>query len=1168
MSGDGQRIGARKSDLAPSNVGYYLAAHQFVASLSDFDPARWGEVLERNPDPLSGAWQLWAVDQVLAKRGILPNRMASLAAAVDHLGAADLAEESKLALAELLSAMGTCHVQRGDGGLALPFFEAAHALWTALVDDAIAEVRTGSGRHRPSVSTMCAVQLRSLGVKLSERSSQHLRQWLVERPAHVMGETFKSIVSLVGTNSGPAAARASADDAHKWLDQRYVTARVYTARAAHYGIFNALGDIEWLALENDAALRAHEAADALVRDLDTEADRQLSNAVRLHLAPRLAQAGREYEALELLAALEDWVYQNREQAPEIGFRARSAQCFARWRLHADKTVEADVRRLVSDWERHLEKSEVDFGTPSGFARKAHLTGAYRLLLTILAENPRTPIGDYSDVLCALRDAERISALDDRTAVGRFRSRAGLPGVLEVIPGYLRDGECALFAEWGAERLTFAVVEAGGVSLSVDSPDLRRAVNALWLGYKHRSAQAVAGIDTGDEESLETLGSAVWRTLPEPVRTALGRASTVYYSPDPLSDTDEMPLELVCSPGGLLGATTSISRLRSPQAVVRQLAPRPLPIPQSEDGRVLLAQAPAEYPELIIGHTEAANVERFMGLLGLHAERGEVASAEELAAALAKPCRVLHYVGHGVADQLSESAAVGADEGLIPDRLPVLPSDPVCVFSCCELARIRFIHGGGSRSFTDALLEQGARTVVAYTQPVPDQHAIQLSREFYRASRTEPVGVAVAHARSKAIAHGIAPAVAASLVVTGDPHAKLTGAEPITHPDWPTIVLRSIALDDPPLLEVAAAHLPAAPWSRALARWLRGKPPQRRKQDELVEAVRSDNVRGASALRILLASERLAELPDDGSPSEIAEAQALLEDSIAVADLLDERLPRAALTVAYVQRAGERAVDPVIVGRLALAVGEIRLWTTTLNVETLNRRARRLMMEVAVRQSGSADGDAADASTTGLEMYNQGVRYLNEGKVPEACSALREAVASKHPEAAPRAALLLGQTLADQGDSAGARAPLELARASGDPQIAPQASIKLGLIAVADSEQPLARSLFEETIASEHPEFAPMAAVNLGQVLEMQGDVGGALEAYEYALQNGGPPVAARASYLIAFAMHGAGLRDEARQYYEHALGFGDAEVSQHARNGLAALDNLAARDRRRSGGGR
>jgi tetratricopeptide (TPR) repeat protein len=79
-------------------------------------------------------------------------------------------------------------------------------------------------------------------------------------------------------------------------------------------------------------------------------------------------------------------------------------------------------------------------------------------------------------------------------------------------------------------------------------------------------------------------------------------------------------------------------------------------------------------------------------------------------------------------------------------------------------------------------------------------------------------------------------------------------------------------------------------------------------------------------------------------------------------------------------------------------------------------------------------------------FNLGTLYQQHGSAEDAIAAFREAVASQHPEFAPKAAVNLGFVLYnDLGDISGATAAFETAIASGHPQQAPLALANLRAI---------------------------------------------------------------------------------------------------------------------------
>jgi tetratricopeptide (TPR) repeat protein len=109
----------------------------------------------------------------------------------------------------------------------------------------------------------------------------------------------------------------------------------------------------------------------------------------------------------------------------------------------------------------------------------------------------------------------------------------------------------------------------------------------------------------------------------------------------------------------------------------------------------------------------------------------------------------------------------------------------------------------------------------------------------------------------------------------------------------------------------------------------------------------------------------------------------------------------------------------------------------------------------------------------------------------------------------------GDSLADKGDAAGARACYQLAIDSGHPYWASYAAHHLGVMLTGQDDPAGARACYQLAIDSGHADVAPFAAANLGILLAGQGDVGGARAAYQLAIDSGHPDVPPHAAANLA-----------------------------------------------------
>jgi TolA-binding protein len=139
-----------------------------------------------------------------------------------------------------------------------------------------------------------------------------------------------------------------------------------------------------------------------------------------------------------------------------------------------------------------------------------------------------------------------------------------------------------------------------------------------------------------------------------------------------------------------------------------------------------------------------------------------------------------------------------------------------------------------------------------------------------------------------------------------------------------------------------------------------------------------------------------------------------------------------------------------------------------------------------RESGDAAGLQVSLDNQALigreidRMDANSERYLSQlfgnEETSKARTAFQEAIESGYVGYTPRAAVYLGEILADQGDLAKATAVFRQVIDSGDAESAPQACFKLGLLLKGRGDVAGARTAFQQAIDSDHSDYASRARV--------------------------------------------------------------------------------------------
>lgn len=227
--------------------------------------------------------------------------------------------------------------------------------------------------------------------------------------------------------------------------------------------------------------------------------------------------------------------------------------------------------------------------------------------------------------------------------------------------------------------------------------------------------------------------------------ASGAAATLPWELLPLPERATAPMS------GCLA-----SRLRHlPLPVTRPAVP-PLP----ETLRILLVlAAPEDQPTLNLALEEALLRRVWRGFSGLEIETlGRADRATLRAALLAKPCHVLHIIGHGDFDEASQRGHLfftgddGSAEAVSGDalagELTAASELRLVVLNACSSGRVAAANAADPfAGVATALLAAGIAAVVAMQFPITDRAAIAFSQALYRRlAAGAPLDRAVAEGR--------------------------------------------------------------------------------------------------------------------------------------------------------------------------------------------------------------------------------------------------------------------------------------------------------------------------------------------------------------------------------------------------------------------------------------
>jgi hypothetical protein len=570
---------------------------------------------------------------------------------------------------------------------------------------------------------------------------------------------------------------------------------------------------------------------------------------------------------------------------EAVLRVRHADLFARWKESPGAPIADELRGLIGEYEAYIQEQR---DSRSWHVHKVNLVQAYSLMLSQLAHaepGRRASAGEVLGLMEAMRQPQQLSGVGQVEAKRPFWHFAdSLNDKAEVLSAYLgrTPGTLALFVDSGVDELVFLAVRGGSVPaderclLAPAAPELVGVLTALlklWPEELDRISRNVDRPKAPASPELERLAGELWAALPDRLREWLETAATILFSPGSFGVLDQFPIEMLRADAGWMALTCRIARVPTTRALMELLSPNRLPSGLEDRAYIFRADDPPGFARLTAADEEAEAATAFAGTIGLLAEREEEVSVRRLAAAFDAGYRLLHYVGHGVADGYDELLPVTADEGLRTNTLGSLAGHrtPFVVLSACEVGRGRLLAGGRAKGITIELLHHGAPGVVAALQPVPDVVALDVIEQLYRGFAMVPAGEAMRRMRKALAEVGYGPVVWGIYSLYGDPDVTLS-PQVAGHPtrtadqtiQWPDLLRRHIASESAAYRDACLAGMrehwseetAAFPDAAAAAAWLSGESLTEEEKLRLCERVLGYELMAAVSLRLLLAHERI------------------------------------------------------------------------------------------------------------------------------------------------------------------------------------------------------------------------------------------------------------------------------------------------------------------------
>lgn len=829
------------------------------------------DVASGHDDPTLGGWRAWALADALNRTSDRERSTLWINAAIHSLGH-DQPPGQELLKAEVFATAGRMAFDYGDIGDSILPLVNAEAQWAELCEMADAAL-ADAAMAKPSSADLVrlADQLRAMAgavdpdrevipLKGLRQDAWLVRTWWRERLVDRRPKVAVDAAVAVAATHVPervTEARQMCSDARDWLTR---AAAFAPALLAGYGSLDSASVSVSLALlamtEGNIQVEAGDVEGSIktfgdaIEQLRYRADAQnelselgvdLNDAPIFGLGPSsdevsmlgrlLFNQGNSYLRLERYADAR----RNYEECDGI-FRMTGEEANRARVQHADllarskqQAQAADLERLLDETRQNVIEAERTVARgpdrKSRFVDKAPIVPAYQLLLGQLASRGGVAAAeDYLRLVAAMREPEALADLPKPSAC-ESGNPAGLAdrifSPLQVLDAHLRHlpGTTVFITQSGARVLSYLALPAGHEALEdrlllgVFQPEFApAALRVVEEQMAELGAILTGRLSARSEASSSLMEScrAAWSHLPERLRECLLASETILYAPDPFGSIDEIPLELFRTDDGWLAGTRVVARQGTLSTLMEMLSPNRSPSLLSDQAYLVRAEDPPEFDPLPHADQELRQVTRCMGLIGLAATADDELTTDRVGHALNAGYRVLHYVGHGIANTLSEGLPLRAGELVQPRLFSSLDGfrTPFLYLSACEVGRSRYVPGGRSAGLATRAIEKGAPAAVGALQVVPDSMGPVLSTAFYRAAKTHPVGEALRLARERLEFDGYNPACLGLFVQYGDPFLTLS---PLAAP------------------ELVQARLRTVSWSTYLIRWLAARRPQDRDQ---------------------------------------------------------------------------------------------------------------------------------------------------------------------------------------------------------------------------------------------------------------------------------------------------------------------------------------------------
>ena len=585
------------------------------------------------------------------------------------------------------------------------------------------------------------------GVSLREREAgKALGAWAATRGLGLIIKLAQVYAGLGSSahlaGAGAAAAKGLEDDAVSLHEASGVAFPVASIANLDFALGNCLTE------ERPDLARAH--FDAVADRLGVEGGLGLAAAVNaancLLRLDQFAEAEYRYGALESIF----------EMTGDLQGAARVwiSECIANWKRTRDPGIRHHLVGAIKLFEESIPAS-ADIMTLYSYKRLAE--PGYLLLITanaMAADRSDPRLDELLAALWAVMTRDRRANLEagadgDEWARLLGQEQRPLAAVRTALQPYPGLGVVHLVS--GVDHLIWLIYgfdREGRFRFGCSVADAEASEQLIaFLGTMHEQLEADKALDpvaTGRFGTrLEELGDRIGASLSPEWLEVLGSMERLLYMPHPFGNVDEFPLGAVRVQGTWLAELRPIVRTPTVSHLRELLSPNRPGVRRNDRAAVVLGAPDIGGPPLRGAAVQAPMAARYLQVLGFQAVVDERPTEDGVFSLLNGSAGALHYIGHGIADQVFEELPLGGGEHFDPntaDRLDGF-TVPFLFFCACVAARVRYGGGGHSLGLLSKLIERGAPAGVAFALPIPEARAYAVAKQFYKAAFRLPMGPA-------------------------------------------------------------------------------------------------------------------------------------------------------------------------------------------------------------------------------------------------------------------------------------------------------------------------------------------------------------------------------------------------------------------------------------------